>query len=59
MSEHHHHHRHHKKDSSSIFKEKSLKRIKTRKKVEEFIKRALFVFAILMGLAVIIAYTIG
>ena len=51
--EHHHHHHHHKKDGASLFKQRSLKAIETRKKVEKLLKITLIVLAILMGLAVI------
>ena len=51
--EHHHHHHHHKKDGASLFKQRSLKAIETRKKVEKLLKITLVTLAILMGLAVI------
>ena len=51
--EHHHHHHHHKKDGASLFKQRSLKAIETRKKVEKLLKITLVALAILMGLAVI------
>lgn len=51
--EHHHHHHHHKKDGASLFKQRSLRAIETRKKVEKLLKITLIVLAILMGLAVI------
>ena len=50
---HHHHHHHHKKDGASLFKQRSLRAIETRKKVEKLLKITLIVLAILMGLAVI------
>ena len=50
---HHHHHHHHKKDGASLFKQRSLQAIETRKKVEKFLKIALVALAIFMGLAVI------
>lgn len=52
MAEHHHHH-HHKKDGASLFKQRSLRAIETRKKVEKFLKVTLIILAIIMGLAVI------
>lgn len=51
--EHHHHHHHHKKDGASLFKQRSLRAIETRKKVEKTLKVTLVIIAILMGLAVI------
>lgn len=51
--EHHHHHHHHKKDGASLFKQRSLRAIETRKKVEKALKVTLVIIAILMGLAVI------
>ena len=53
MAEEHHHHHHHKKDGASLFKQRSLKAIETRKKIEKFLKIALVALAILMGLAVV------
>jgi len=55
----HHHHHHHKKDGSSLFKQKSLAAIKRRKLFEKIIKVSLIVLAILMAIAVVLAYTIG
>lgn len=52
MAEHHHHH-HHKKDGASLFKQRSLRAIETRKKVEKFLKVTLIILAIIMGLAVV------
>jgi hypothetical protein len=51
--EHHHHHHHHKKDGASLFKQRSLQAIETRKKIEKYLKVTLVTLAILMGLAVI------
>ena len=51
--QHHHHHHHHKKDGASLFKQRSLRAIETRKKVEKLLKITLIALAILMGLAVI------
>ena len=55
----HHHHHHHKKDGSSEFKQKSLAAIQRRKVLEKIIKISLVVLAILMAIAVVLAYTIG
>ena len=55
----HHHHHHHKKDGSSEFKQKSLAAIQRRKVLEKIIKISLIVLAILMAIAVVLAYTIG
>ena len=55
----HHHHHHHKKDGSSLFKQKSLAAIQRRKVLEKIIKLSLVVLAILMAIAVVLAYTIG
>lgn len=55
----HHHHHHHKKDGSSLFKQKSLAAIQRRKLFEKIIKVSLIVLAILMAIAVVLAYTIG
>lgn len=51
--QHHHHHHHHKKDGASLFKQRSLRAIETRKKVEKLLKIAMITLAILMALAVI------
>ena len=50
---HYHHHHHHKKDGASLFKQRSLQAIETRKKIEKYLKIALVALAIFMGLAVI------
>ena len=55
----HHHHHHHKKDGSSLFKQKSLAAIQRRKLFEKIINISLIVLAILMAIAVVLAYTIG
>ena len=57
--QHHHHHQHHKKDSATIFKEKSLRAIKLHRKIGKWIKMTMLVVAIIMGLLVVAAYTIG
>lgn len=56
---HHHHHHHHKKDGATIFKQKSLAAIERRKLIEKVLKIAVLVLAILMAIAVMLAYTIG
>ena len=59
MTEHRHHHHHHDKDSASILKHKSIKAIARRKMLEKWLKITLIVMAIVMGIAVVAAYTIG
>lgn len=56
---HHQHHHHHKMDSASKFKRDSLRWIARKKLIAKWGKRILVGIAIIMGLAVIIAYTIG
>ena len=56
---HHHHHHHHKMDSASKFKRDSLKAIEQRKLIAKWGKIVLLCIAILMGIAVMAAYTIG
>ncbi|UPS45387.1 hypothetical protein M1D30_04220 [Prevotella sp. E15-22] len=51
--EHHHHHHHHKKDGASLFKQRSLQAIETRRRVEKVLKVFLVVLAIVMALAVV------
>ena len=51
--EHHHHHHHHKKDGASLFKQRSLQAIETRRRVEKFLKVFVGVLAIVMALAVV------
>ena len=51
--EHHHHHHHHKKDGASLFKQRSLQAIETRRRVEKVLKFFLVVLAIVMALAVV------
>jgi len=58
QSHHHHHHRHH-KDEATRFKERSLKEIRLRKTIGVLLKKLLIVLAIIMGLAVLIAYSVG
>ena len=57
--QHHHHHHHHKKDGATRFKQKSLAAIERRKLIEKVLKIAVVVLAILMAIAVMLAYTIG
>ena len=56
--EHHHHHHHHKKDGASLFKQRSLHAIETRKRVEKVLKVSLVVLAIVMALAVVASHFI-
>ena len=56
---HHHHHRHHKEDSATKFKRKSLKAIERQKKIKKWLFRGLCLVAILMGVLVVLAYTVG
>ena len=59
MAEQHHHHHHHKSDGAHNFNKKSLAAIKRRKLIERVLKIALCVVAIIMAIAVVLAYTIG
>ena len=53
-------HKHHQnRDEASIFKHKSIKAIRRRKLIEKWLKITLVVMAIIMGIAVVAAYTIG
>lgn len=54
---HHHHHHHHKMDGASKFKRNSLLAIERQKKIAKYSLRAGYILAIIMVLAVIIAYT--
>lgn len=56
--EHHHHHHHHKKDGASLFKQRSLQAIETRRRVEKVLKVFLVVLAIVMALAVVASHFI-
>lgn len=56
--EHHHHHHHHKKDGASLFKQRSLQAIETRKRVEKVLKVSLVVLGIVMALAVVASHFI-
>ena len=58
MNNHNHHH-HHKKDGASLFKQKSLNGIQRRKLIEKVLKIALIIVAVIMAIAVMLAYTIG
>jgi len=51
------HHQH--KDGSSRFQERNLNEIVLRRKIEKWLKIALFVIAFLMLLAVFFVYTLG
>lgn len=55
--QHHHHHHHHKMDGASKFKRNSLLAIERQKKIAKYSLRAGYILAIIMVLAVIIAYT--
>lgn len=57
MSEHHHHH--HKKDGASKFKERSLMSIHHRRIFVKVLKAVLMTLAVIMCIAVLLAYTIG
>jgi hypothetical protein len=57
--EQHHHHHQHSKDGSTIYKERTLRNIALRKKIENILKIAMIALAAIMGLAVVAAYTIG
>jgi|GEM_PF-4633590 hypothetical protein len=59
MGEHHHTHHHHKEDGASRFKHKSLAAIRKRKQMAKILKMALLVIAVLMGIVVLLAYTVG
>lgn len=54
--EYHHHHHSHKKDSATVFKERSLQAIANRKVIEKTIKTVLVIIAVLMAIAVVVAY---
>lgn len=56
---HHHHHHHHHKDAASSFKRKSLKAMERRKMIERVLKIEVTIIAILMVIALVLAYTIG
>lgn len=58
-SNHHHHHHHHKMDDASKFKRDSLNAIARKKTITKWGLRILILIAIIMGLTVIAAYTIG
>ena len=53
MAEEHHHHPHHKKDGASLFKQRSLRAIEMRKKIEKCLKVSLIILAIIMAIAVV------
>lgn len=56
---HHHHHSHHKEDDATRFKRKSLASIKRWKIIRKWAFRALCLLAFIMGVAVVLVYTIG
>lgn len=55
----HHHKHHHHHDGASKFKRDSLLAIKRRKIIAKWLWRGMVLLAIIMGLAVVAAYTIG
>ena len=57
MSEHHYHSHHH-RDGASLFKEKSLKAIKQRHKLEKWLKIIMTFIAAIMVLAVVVVYVL-
>ena len=59
MAEEHHHHHHHHRDGASLFRDRSLKAIEIRRKLEKWGKRFLLLVAILMILAVCYVYVFG
>ena len=59
MTEHHHHHHHHRKDSATRFKERSLRAIVIRRKLEKYLMTFLTVLACIMVIALIIVYILG
>lgn len=56
---HHHHHHHHRIDAASKFKIDSLNSIKRRKQMAKWGLRILMAIAVIMGILVVLAYTIG
>jgi len=56
--EHHHHHHHHKMDGASKFKRKNLLAIERRRKFAKYGLWTAYVLALLMGIAVVVAYTL-
>lgn len=56
---HHHHHHHHRIDSGSRFKMDSLRSIERKKKIVKILKRVMIALTIILGIAVVLAYTIG
>ena len=56
---HHHHHHHHKMDGASKFKRESLLAIERRKFITKWLFRFLCAVAVIMGILVIIAYTVN
>ncbi|MBR0049500.1 MAG: hypothetical protein IJP74_09310 [Prevotella sp.] len=58
-SEHSHHHHHHHSDGATEFKRRSLQAIERRKAMAKWLWRVMVAVAIIMGVAVVAAYTIG
>ena len=56
---HHHHHHHHKEDDATRFKRKSLLSLERRKKFRKWGLIILSIMAIILGILVVLAYTIG
>ena len=59
QQQHQHHHRHHKEDDATRFKRKSLLAIERQKTIRKWAFRGLCLVAILMGVLVLLAYTVG
>lgn len=59
MAEEHHHHHHHHRDGASLFRDRSLKAIEIRRKLEKWGKCFLLLVAILMIFAVCFVYVFG
>lgn len=56
---HHHHHHHHRMDAGNRFKMDSLRSIERNKKIVKILKRVMIALTIILGIAVVLAYTIG
>ncbi len=56
---HHHHHHYHRSDAATKFKYKSLKAMRRKKMLTKMAFRILCGIAVIMGILVILAYTIG
>ena len=59
MSHEHHHSHHHHDDYASRFKRKSLQSIEFRRKLDKWLKIALFIVAILMLILVAVSFVFG